>query len=329
MDPAQPEPARTQPARTDPARTDPDSIIRRLAARQHGVVTRKQLLEAGVSVYAINYRNQKKRLRRLHSGVYGVGPLSAPCEREMAAVLACGPTAMLSGGSAAALWELARSPGAGVPVEVTVRRAGRGSGGSLHVHVVRGMEEDERTELRGIPITTPARTIFDLAAASRDGREVERMVACGERLGLVTVAQMKRLLERHKGRPGTRVLCQVLAIEGGPAFVRSEAESSFRRLMTDAGLTTFETNVLFEGKERDFLWRRERLVVEVDGFAFHSSRAKFQDDRRRDRDLVKANLRVIRLTWQDITAEPLAVVADIARALALYDVGLNGRTSQH
>jgi len=305
------------PAGTVPARVDPDTIIRRLAVRQHGVVARWQLREAGVSVHVINYRIQKARLRRLHSGVYGVGPLSAPCEREMAAVLACGPTAVLSGHSAAALWGLVPSAGARVPVEVSVRRGNPRPGSGVRPHVTRRLEEDERTHLRGIPITTPARTILDLAA-SRDGREVERMVACGERMRLVTVAQMKRLLERHNGRPGTRVLRQVLAIEGGPALLKSEAEASFRRLMADAGLTTFETNVYFEGKERDFLWRRERLVVEVDGYAYHKCREKFKDDRRRDRDLVKANVRVIRATWQDITAEPLALVADIAWALALH-----------
>lgn len=245
------------------------------AARQHGVITRAQLLEAGLKRGAVSRRLKAGHLRPLHRGVYVMGPLTPPRAREMAAVLASGPGAVISHRSAAALWDLLPERGDAAPVDVTVSGGDRGRRPGIRTHRVIGLEADERAEMDGIPITAPGRTVIDLAGVV-GSRELERAVARGARTGLVTRETLASLLRRHRGRPGTPALRALLASERTPALTRSEAEETFLSLIREARLPAPELNVVVAGHEVDFLWRSEGLAVEVDGFRFHSSRSMFE-----------------------------------------------------
>jgi very-short-patch-repair endonuclease len=176
------------------------------------------------------------------------------------------------------------------------------------------LRPDETARRSGIPVTTPTRTLFDLAGTV-DVRILER--ACSEAIALrrVRPEELSRLHARHGGRKGVGTLAEVLAI--GPTVTRSEAEERFLALVQKAGLPKPDVNVAVLGREVDFLWRPEQLVVEVDGFAFHASRRAFEADRLRDASLAAVGLRVVRVTWRQIVSEPHGVIARLAGALAV------------
>lgn len=304
---------RNDPTLTQRRRADPDLTIAKLAARQHGVVAREQLLAAGVPAHRIAYRVKSGRLHQLFRGVYRVGPLAVPHEAAMAAVLACGREALLSHRAAAELWQLL-PPRSGAIMDVIIRRSCRRPGRGVRVHRVATLRADESTHLDGIPLTTAARTLLDLAGCVEES-ELERALAHADRLGLADRDDIARLLVQHPRRAGARSLRALVAGEAA-ALTRSEAEARFLRLVRKAQLPEPEANVGISGFEVDFLWRRERLIVEIDGFAFHSPRIMFESDRRRDAVLAADGLRVMRVTWRQLTTESEAVLARLAQALA-------------
>jgi very-short-patch-repair endonuclease len=170
----------------------------------------------------------------------------------------------------------------------------------------------------GIPITTPARTLVDLSGCAR-GRELEQALAQAERSGLATRDHIRALLTRHARRPGTRALRELLH-HAEPAFLRSEAEARFLSLIRRAQLEKPVANARAAGHEVDFLWPGARLVVEIDGYAFHSDAGAFERDRRRDAELTGAGMRVMRITWRQLSREPEAVLVRVARALSCSEV---------
>lgn len=290
----------------------PDEVIGEIAGRQHGVVARAQLLAAGVGPDVLDRRLGRGQLRPLHRGVYLVGPLMTGHAREMAAILACGPAAVVSHGTAASLWGLLPPQEADAEVDISLRRGHRRRAG-LRIRRVPTLQPGEVTVLDGIPLTTPARTLRDLPY-SAPARDVERALAEAYARRLVTPEGMRKLLERRKGVRGSRPLRSFL--EGhAPAMTRSEAEERFLYLVRKARLREPEVNVPLAGHEVDFLWRPERLVVEVDGFAYHRSSRAFETDRCRDADLAAAGMRVVRVTWRQIAEEPEALLVRLAQAL--------------
>ena len=296
------------------ARLDADAVMRRLAACQHGVVSRSQLLQAGVAPHVIDHRLAKGRLDPVHRAVYRVGPIPLRYEAEMAAVLACGESAAVSHASAAALEHVLPEQPAGADVELSAPRGCRPPGPGVRVHRVTCLPADEVTLVEGIPVTVPARTLLDLAGRI-GSRELEQALAQAERLGLVTRPELARLARRHPHRRGIPAIRALLAAGSDPSFTRSEAEACFLALVRRAQLRAPATNVTLRGYEVDFLWRAERLVVEIDGFAFHSSSAAFERDRLRDAVLAAAGFRVLRVTWRQLSREPDAVLARLAQAL--------------
>jgi very-short-patch-repair endonuclease len=233
----------------------------------------------------------------------------------MAAVLACGNGAVLSHRSAAALWSVGPYTIDGDPIDVTVVGPRRGCRPGIRAHHVRSLEGDEVTTLQRIPITAPARTLLDLARVA-SARELEAAVAEAERRYLTTERELLALFARHRARRGTRALRHLLDRGTRPALTRSEAEKRCLGLIRRARLDPPEVNVRLGPYEVDFLWREQRLVVEVDGFAYHSDRAAFERDRRRDADLAALGYTVVRVTWRQLVDEPAAVVARVAQALA-------------
>lgn len=231
----------------------------------------------------------------------------------MAACLACGPHAVVSHWSASAFWKMTRSRKPGASVHVLVVGHARRRPGIL-VHRTVRLHRGEVVRTDGIPVTSPARTLYDLAA-SGGARTVERALARALGEELTTLDQLATLLERHAGRPGAARLRSLLG-DAPPEFVRSEAEERFLVLVRNARLPPPEVNVRLGPYEVDFFWPSQGLVVEIDGFEFHSSRTAFECDRERDAELAARGLRVMRITWRQLSGERDAVLVRLARSLA-------------
>jgi very-short-patch-repair endonuclease len=288
----------------DPSHVVDQRIVAFVAGRE-GVATTGELRRLGVTRAILRDRIRRGWLIRRHSGVYLVGPLTGPFSEEMAAVVAIGADAALSLHAGAALWRM--RPAVGGPIDVSVQGRHARSRPGIRVHNVRAFE---RTVHRGIPVTTPAWTLLDLAAIL-GADDLARAVEEARVLGLVSPAELERLPRR----PGRAALLDAVRVE--PRMTRSEAERRLLALVRRAGLPTPRTNVRVAGHEVDALWPRQRLIAEVDGFAAHGlTRAQFERDRARDAQLVAAGHRVIRITWRQLRHEPEAIVANLAAALA-------------
>lgn len=290
--------------------------MRGVAARQHGVVSRGQLVALGFEPRAIDRRAEAGQLRPLHRGVYLVGAVPPPLASEMAAVLACGERAVLSHRSAGSLWQLLPYLPNSHPVTVTVPGRDPGTKPGIRIHRVRRLHSAEVTTSKRIPITTPARTLLDLAPILEPAH-LEQALARARRRNLVRPPQLSSLLARHPTRHGAPALRRLLEAEDEPAFTRSKAEQLLLTLIRQAELPAPELNIPLHGYEVDFLWRQERLVVEVDGRAYHADAGAFEQDRRRDAELMAHGYRVIRVTWRQLTDAPIPTVARIAAALAV------------
>lgn len=292
-----------------------DQAIAALAGGQGGVVARPQLVALGLSGSGVDRRLRAGRLHPLHRGVYSVGHrVVGVVGRRWGAVLACGEGAVLSHGSAAAAWDL--RPSAAPAIDVTVGPGGRARRRGIRVHWRVAPAPDEITALDGLPITTPARTLLDLAASGLRGRPLEAALDRGELLGLVDFTELRGLLARYPGRPGTSSVDAVLSWYGvGTMNTRSALEELVLALCDSHGIPRPSVNVVVEGKERDFVWPRSRLVVEADSYTWHRSPAALNDDRERDVTLTLAGYRVLRFTWQQVTRRRAYVVEALLRAL--------------
>lgn len=289
-----------------------ERALAQLATRQHGVVAYRQLLGLGFGPGAIERRTLSGRLHRLHRGVYGVGRTRVEIEgRWLAAVLACGDGAILSRRSAAALWGLRQSE----TIEVTVAGRIRPRHPGIVAHTSRDLPDEDRAFRHAIPVTTVARTVLDLAGVVQRS-DLERTIEEAERLRLLDLSDLQRLLDRGSRRRGTNLLRQILAEElPGTAATRSHLERRFLMLSERAGLPPPQVNVGVAGLEVDCLWSRQRLVVELDGHTFHRTRAAFERDRARDAVLQLAGFRVLRITHRRLDHEPAAVLDAVRRLL--------------
>jgi len=291
----------------------PDGLIAELAARQGGVISHAQLLQLGLSAESVKYRGAIRRLHAVHRGVYAVGhELLGPDGRWWAALLALGECAFLSHHSAADAFGMRQS--ASGMVHITVRgRNGRKKHAGIKVHRPLELPDDEVTTLRGLPITTPARTLLDLSAAGI--RNLDTVLDRAEHQRLLSFGELHALLERYPRRPGTRSLKAQLARYRGPVDVRSELERLVHKLCDAHGLPRPQVNCVIEGKVRDFYWPHCRLVVEADSYGWHRSPAALNADRERDVELTLAGYRVLRFTWEQVRDRPEYVVSAILAAL--------------
>lgn len=289
-----------------------DRAAAALAARQHGVLSAAQLIGLGLTREAIRRRREAGRLHEIHFGVYAVGHRAIGDRgRWLAAVLAGGPGAVLSHRSAAELW--GSMPLTGRTPDVTVPR-GRRPSGTLTVHWPRGLEPADRTVRDGIPVTTPTRTLLDLAAVLAP-RQLEAAFDEADRLGLIDRERLAALC-RLRGRRGVREFRRLAArLLPDPVRTRSALEYRFLKLCRDRGLPQPEANARVAGLEVDALWRAGRLVVELDGHAYHRGRAAFERDRIRDATLQSVGYRVLRITHQRLEDDADGVLAAIGGLL--------------
>jgi very-short-patch-repair endonuclease len=291
-----------------------EPAIARIAAAQHGVVTRAQLVAAGLSHDAVDHRMAQGRLHPVHRGVYLVGhPVPPQLAKEMAAVLACGKGAVLSHQAAACLWGFG-TRGAG-EIDITVPSRSYRSRPGIRIHGGRNLDHRDVRRRSQIPLTAPARTLLDLAEAI-PSRDLHRAYEEAQRGRLLRPVELGAMLERSPGRHGVSAIRALLDEISGPALTRSEAEALLLELLRAAELSPTGVNVRVGRHEVDLLWRPQRLIVEVDGYAYHASRAAFERDRLRDAELQAAGYRVMRVTWRQITDRPEAVIARVAQALA-------------
>lgn len=291
----------------------PEHAVAWIAKRQLGLIASWQLQAAGVSRSSITRRLRRGALHRVHRGVFLVGhALQFPGARELAAVLACGDRAFVSHRSAAALWGLTKVAGAEVEVSVVARNCKPRAG--LRVHRVAHLDPRDGAKKNGIPTTSPSRALVDLAASAAPA-ELETALAEARAQRVMSDGQLSDTLDRAGNRAGVGALRALLRHQGGPRLTRSEAERRLLRLIRAARLPEPEANVRVEGFEVDFLWSEARLIVEVDGFAFHGHRRAFERDRMRDMVLRDRGFEVIRVTWKQLVGQPLLVIAHIARAL--------------
>jgi very-short-patch-repair endonuclease len=285
-----------------------------LASRQHGVASTGQLKALGLTWDDIAYRARTGRLHPIHRGVYAVGHRHlTETALFAAAVLAVGPGTALSHASAAALWGIRTSNLR--RVNVTVARRVRSRPG-IRIHAVRALQPTDVTRRHGIPITTPARTLLDLADVL-PLPALERTVHEAEVQHLVDHRRLRAQLERCNGR--SRNLATVIA--DGPTPTRSELEDRALDLFKRHGLPKPQTNVHIHGIEVDFLFADAHLVVETDGYRYHSTAFARRNDTDKQARLEAAGYRVIRLTWRQVTERPQETIRRLGRALTAPAAG--------
>lgn len=292
--------------------------IAALADDQYGVVARRQLVALGVDGGAIDRRLAAGLLIPLHRGVYAVGHRRLTLEgRWLGAVLAAGPGAVLSHRDAAALHGI-RKPPEWTKVSVTTPARAR-STPALWIHGRRRLTAEDVTTVRGIPATSPARTLVDLAPMLTAG-QLAATLGEADRRGLLDVAAVGRALRRTTGRHGQghpRLLAALDAHrQHGATLLLSELEERFLDLVLDAGLPRPQLNVLVAGVRVDALWPERRLVVELDGWAHHKERAAAAWDREKTNRLQLAGYDVLRFMHGDLVRAPDEVAAAIRAVLS-------------
>jgi very-short-patch-repair endonuclease len=287
-----------------------DLIVGLLADRQHGVVSRAQLLDEGLSARAIARMVESGRLRIIFRGVYAVGHTRLRREGYwMAALLAAGDDAVLSHFTAAALWRLCNV--AMFPIHVTTSGDGGRKQRDLVVHRQQ-LPPDSTIKIDGLRTTTPACTIA-LLAGSLSARELRKTVEKAQDVNRFRPDEIERHLTRMPKARGRRVLNDLLPLMTPDSDnARSHLERLFLKLTRSARLPEPDVNAVIAGRRRDFSWPAHRLVVETDGYAYHSSREARTRDARRDRELLAAGWRPARFTYEEIALEPEFVNAEVA-----------------
>jgi very-short-patch-repair endonuclease len=280
----------------------PDAIVARIAARQHGVVAVGQIHAAGIGRSAISLRVRAGRLHRVHRGVYAVGHTALSREGTgMAAILAAGDGelgggtilahwgAVLSHRSAASLWALL--PWDDSPVDVTVPGgAGRARRAGIRIHRSATLRSEMSTLHRGVPVTTPQRTISDLRRT-------------------LPAAVVRRALRQAE------VLGLPVADHDDHERTRSELELTFLRICRRHLLPEPEVNVRIGPHEVDFCWRRMRVVVETDSYRFHRGEAGFHNDHARDLALRERGFDVLRFDERQVAQEPVRIARQVRQAI--------------
>jgi very-short-patch-repair endonuclease len=288
------------------------SRVLALAAKQHGVVTRVQLLELGFTSEAITHRLRRGKLHPVQRGVYAVGrPQLTRHGTLIAAVLSCGPDAALSHESAGEVLGMRRRQSGLIEVTVAPEVGRRRPG--IHIHRS-ALPANERAERHGIPITSVVRTLVDLATRL-NGDELEVAVNEADRLDLVDPERLREALDQLPGRKGAATLRRLLDRR---SFVLTESalERRFLAIVRRGGLPLPETQQRVNGFRVDFWWPDLGLVVETDGLRYHRTPAQQARDRRRDQVHIAAGLRPLRFTHAQVAYEP-GEVERILKAAAM------------
>jgi very-short-patch-repair endonuclease len=286
-----------------------EAELARIAEAAHGLVTRSELLRAGVSDDQIRWRLSTGSLIRVHRGVYRVGHRAPSVEATyLAAVLAAGEAALLSGRAAAHLLGLVK--GTPPPPEVTARTQRRIEG--VTTHRSRRGERTDATIFKGIPVTTVPRTLVDLSSML----SVDALARACHEAGVryrTSPAAVEAVLAHRPNNPGAKKLRRV--IRGDVHVTLSKLEARFLELLRTEGLPPPVTNRPAGGRRVDCRWPDHRLTVELDGYQFHNSRHSWEQDRRREREARARGDDFRRYTYGDVLEHPRAMLDELGDRL--------------
>ncbi len=286
-----------------------------IARAQYGRVSRRQLHAAGLSNDVITRQIRQGRLHPLAGGVFAVGhPGATELGDEAAALLAVGFDAAVSHLSAAMMWDMIAPAATDGLIHVLAPVGSRSSFKGVRVHRTRWLTPADIVMQRGLPVTSPARTTLEIAELV-SARQLELAVDRALVARIIRRQNVAELVKRTTGRAAGPRIRDLMQREHGSTITRSEAEELLLSLLRRARLPMPEVNARIQGFEVDFLWRAQRLVVEIDGFRFHSTRRAFEHDHRKDAALRAARLEVLRYSYSQLQTEALAIVAAVATEL--------------
>lgn len=283
-----------------------DRVLAGRGDQQFGVASRDELLADGVDPQRIDAAISKLRLRPLFRGVYAVGHTAIRREGWwLAALKACGADAALADRSAGQYWGYEQGP----LFPITVIARGGGGRERRRIDLKRSQLHPSETTTRGpLCLATPARTLIDLHA-TRTPRQRRELIEHAQDIHRFHPAQLRKCLDLHPRQRGRRQLLDFLDVLDDP----SHLERLFLPLALRAGIGRPRVNETVEGRRRDFVWPALRLVIEVDGHAYHSSRTALRRDKARDRELIAAHWLPVRFTYEDVAFEPGTVIAELRK----------------
>jgi very-short-patch-repair endonuclease len=297
-----------------------DLKIAAIAGAQNARVHRRQLITAGISPRAIDRRIAAGALIRVHTGVYKpAGIADPPFADETGALLATGNRSRLSHHSGAVVLEIRIGTARPVHVTVTDGRYGRTPNGVI-VHRSATLAQQDTWIHNGLPVTSPARTLLDIAA-TLPLRDIARILdqAIAERK--VTVAEIEDVLQRNLGHRGAKTLRQAIQGRTRSRITKSQAEERLKDAIAQAGLPEPLTGTYVLGWECDLYWPEHNLIVEIDDYALHTTRQTYRKDHKRDVEHQLAAHRVLRFTTDQVDEELYACLVAIASALTLRAAG--------
>ena len=297
--------------RTNAQRTKDPERLAALLDRQHLVVAVWQMQRCGYSEWAARRAVKTREFDRIHRGVLTVAGTHLSFKGHcMAAVLACGPDAVLSHHAAAALHELRPIPQAVIDVTAPTEHSVNG----IRSHVS-PIPQHDRTHIDAIPVTTLERTYLDYAEQATP-RQLAAALEDANRRQVLDLRKLQMVIGNSPGRRGIKPLRGAIEdMDSDPQWTQSRPEHDFLHLIAQTDLPQPLANRLIEGHLVDFVWPAQRLIVEVDSYDFHTSRAAFEADRVRDAHLQTAGWRVLRITARRLQTHPRAVVADVRQML--------------
>jgi len=276
-----------------------------IAGDAYGVATRQELLRSGITDREIEWRRGTGALIDEHRGTYRVGHRAPSANATyLAAVRACGDGALLAGGAAAYLYRLVKGPAPRAEVIALTERRVPG----VITHRARRQPGADATTRRGIPITTVARTLVDLAAVLGEEELAWACHQAGVRHG-TTPAQVEAVLRRRPTSRGAGKLRRVLS--GEVKVTLSKLERGFLGRLQDAGLPLPVTNRPAGGRRVDCRWPEHGLTVELDGYRFHNSRHSWVQDRAREREAHARGDDFRRYTWEDVFDHPRLMMREL------------------
>lgn len=288
-----------------------------LAKSQHGVISRRQLLDLGFSPKAVKHRVSVGRLHPIRRGIYSVGrPSLTQHGHWMAALLACGNGAVLSHSSAAALWRIGFEQCSVVTLSLPSRSHRKVPG--LRIHRRPTLQDRDITAEYGIPVTTPIQTLIDMTPRL-DRAGIERMINEADKYNLAHPPGLRRALDQRIGEPGVARLRHILDRRTF-RLTKEELERRFLPLAAKAGLPVPLTGQWVNEFEVDFYWPDLGLVVETDGLRYHRTPAEQARDRLRDQAHTAAGLTQLRFTHEQVRYEPEYVRRILAQTASRFAI---------
>jgi very-short-patch-repair endonuclease len=287
-------------------------MLAALAARQYGVVTRRQLNDLGYSDPAIERAVASGRFHAWHRSVFAIGHQGlSPHGLCMGAVLFRGDGALISFQSAVWLWGFEKK--LEIPVHVSVRWRGHAQN-AIGLHHCPALRDDDVATIERLPVTGVARTLLDYASEAKPYR-LSRAIDQADRLELLDLVAIDLITEEVRGHRGRTPLLKAMTIYREKAFTRSGGEKRMLAALADAGVRRPVVNNVVEGYELDFYWEEERFAVELDSWEHHRGRRSFEEDRRRQGELTMAGIETIRITGTRLRREPRKVAMRVAAHL--------------